>query len=118
MTSIASPKFPLTGAMIQDSPMHLVKANGALPLFGVKMFIGSEAQYICRRKTVAGRRSADALHANLTVFSGNIFKGLEALASIYNCFGRKYADAAGSGHFQDQIMQDERNVRFKLLYKF
>lgn len=107
-----------SGKGIGNSPTHLIKLNGTLPLFSDKLFLGLEEQFVGKRKTVSGASARDALITNLTLFSANIFTGWEASASLYNAFNRKYDDPAGPEHTQDKIRQDGRSFRFKLVYKF
>ena len=63
--------------------------------------------------------SADAFAiGNLTLFSKEIVKGLEASGSIYNLLDTKYSAPGAGGHLQDTISQDGRSFRLKLTYKF
>ena len=55
---------------------------------------------------------------NFTLFSRNALKGWEFSASLYNAFDEKYSDPAGEGLAEDSIVQDGRQFRFKVGYRF
>ena len=110
-----------------DSPMHLVKFNVSAPLWRDKIFAGIEVQYTSSRHTVFSDLSGDTLTGadapgfavvNLTLFSRNIVKNLEASASIYNLLDTKYFDPSSRFHLQNAIQQDGRTFRLKLTYRF
>lgn len=106
------------GTSLTNSPAHLVKFNGILPLFQDKLFLGVEEQYTADRKTLAGRRARDFFITNVTLFSEKIFHRLEMSATIYDLFNRKHDDVGAGEHVQDKIRQDGRGFRFKLTYRF
>lgn len=111
-------KDKYTGEILSNSPRHLAKANLVLPLIGQKAFLGIEEQYTSERKTVRQNKAKAFYLTNLTVFSRDIFKDLEASASVYNLFDKKYADPAGEELVQDTIEQDGRSFRVKATYRF
>jgi outer membrane receptor for ferrienterochelin and colicins len=107
-----------TGETLTNSPTHLLKLNGILPILKEKLFLSIEEQYTSRRKTLAGHHTGDAFVTNVTLFSKSFLKGLEMSASIYNLFDQKYSDPGGGEHWQDKIEQDGRTFRVKLTYRF
>jgi len=107
-----------TGETLTNSPRHLVKFNGILPLLKEKLFLGVEEQYSSGRKTLAGRSADGFFMTNLTLFSKEFVKGLEVSASLYNLFNKKYEDPASGDTIQDTLAQDGRNFRFKVTYRF
>jgi outer membrane receptor for ferrienterochelin and colicins len=107
-----------TGSILTNSPRHMVKLNLTVPLIQRKLFAGLESQYMSIRKTLAGNEAESFFVTNLTLFSKNLVKGLEASASVYNIFDHKYRDPGSSEHLQDLLQQDGRAFRFKLTYKF
>ncbi len=107
-----------TNATLTNSPKHLAKFNAIAPLFADKVFSGVELQYMGRRKTIAGNTVDDFFLVNLTLFSHKLLKGLEASASVYNVFNKKYTDPVGGEHLQDSLSQDGTNFRLKLTYAF
>jgi len=109
-----------TGRILENSPQHLAKAALNIPLFGEKLFAGIEEQFTGRRNTVTGRNTGAFFITNLSMYSRNLYPGLELSATIYNLFDRQYGDpSAGTPvHQQDKIMQDGRAFRIKLTYSF
>ncbi len=115
-----------TGALLSNSPRHLVKANVSIPLFRQQLFVSPELQYTSQRMTLDGTKTNDPIIVNLSILSRDLwFKGLEASASIYNLFNVHAQDVAGEEHGQQPnlpplqtIRQDGVNFRFKLSYRF
>ena len=107
-----------TGSDLTNSPRHLVKLNLSIPIIRERLFFGFEEQYTSKRKTLAGKEADDFFITNLTVFSQGFLKGLEASASVYNLFDRKYSDPGAAEHVQDLLKQDGRSFRLKLTYHF
>ncbi len=109
-----------TGELLTDSPEHLAKINVVLPVYKEWLFADPEVQYTSRRKTSAGNYADDFVVANLTIFGRDLAKGLDASVSVYNLFDKKYGDptAGPPQQIQDVIVQDGRNYRVKLTYRF
>lgn len=116
-----------TGAGLPDSPMHLVKFNGSVPLWQDKIYAGLEVLYQSSSHTVYTDLSGETLPgpdtpgyavANVTLLSRNIVKNLEFSASIYNLLDNKYYDPSSRFHLQNVIQQDGRTFRVKLTYSF
>ncbi len=107
-----------TGNVPPNSPRHLAKFNLAKPLFSTNWRTGLEAQYVGRRNTLDGEKVGAYWLANLTLSSIRLAPGLEASASIYNMFDRRYADPGSEEHVQDAIWQNGRHFRLKLVYAF
>ncbi len=107
-----------TGEILTNSPRHLARLNLIAPIIKEKLFVGMEEQYTSKKKTLAGDFTDDYFITNLTLFSQNLLKNLEASATVYNLFDKKYGDPGSEEHLQDIIEQDGRSFRFKLTYKF
>ena len=107
-----------TGKILANSPKHLGKFNVSIPLFKEKIFLSVEEQYTGKRKTVSGGDADDFFITNVTLFSQNLLKGLEASASVYNLFDEEYRDPGSTEHIQDTIEQDGTTYRVKLTYRF
>jgi outer membrane receptor for ferrienterochelin and colicins len=107
-----------TGEILTNSPKHLIKLNGIVPIWKEKIFLGLEEQFTSGRKTFTGGEAKSFFTTNLTLFSENLIKGLEISASVYNLFNKKYSDPVGEEHLQDKIEQDGRTFRFKMTYRF
>ncbi|MDD5057354.1 MAG: TonB-dependent receptor [Sideroxydans sp.] len=106
-----------SGTELVNSPRHLVKLNGSMPVRD-KLRGGLELQYTGSRKTLAGGAAGGHWLANLTLLGEKLAKNLELSASIYNLFDTRYSDPGGQEHAQDLIAQDGRNYRLKLSYHF
>jgi iron complex outermembrane receptor protein len=107
-----------TGRLLSNSPKHLGKLNMICPLVKNKLFAGLELQYTGIRKIVNNNDANGYLTGNLTLLSKDLYKGLEASASIYNIFDRAYSDPGGPEHMQDRIEQNGRSFRLKITYRF
>ncbi|HXT11958.1 MAG TPA: TonB-dependent receptor [Candidatus Angelobacter sp.] len=111
-----------------DSPTHMVKLNVSVPVWQDKVFAGLEVQYTSARhtvftdllsgQTVPGGDAPGFTVVNLTLFSQNLAKNLEASAGIYNLLDTRYFDPASRFHLQNEIQQDGRTFRLKLTYRF
>jgi iron complex outermembrane receptor protein len=108
----------ITGMILTNSPRHLAKLNLTAPLLRSVWRGGLEWQYTDRRRTLAGGESSSYAVMNLTVNSGQLAKGLEISASLYNLFDKTYSDPGGEEHLQDVIPQDGRGWRLKLNYRY
>lgn len=116
-----------TDQQLKDSPRHLAKLNFGVPVFNGNWRAGIEVQYVGEQHNYLGTRIDDATVANLTLSTDRLWKNLDVSASVYNLFNRKIADPALPEH-QDsttptplqlqQIVQDGRNYRLKLTYRF
>ncbi len=82
------------------------------------LFASFEGQEVSRRETPKETFVGGFFVANATVFAKDIFGRLQASASLYNLFDKRYADPAGHEFRQDSIPQDGRNFRVKLTYRF
>ena len=107
-----------TNLDLVNSPRHLAKFSVIVPLSEEKVFLGLEERFMSRRGTLAGNSAKPVYLTNLTLFSRDLLKGLEASASIYNLFDYDYGDPGGEEHVQDIIEQDGRTFRVKLTYLF
>ena len=107
-----------TGEILSNSPQHQAKVNLVLPLLRDKLFLGIEEQFASRRKTLSGNYAKSFYITNLTLFSRNLLKNLEASVSIYNLLDKDYGDPGSEEHVQDILRQDGRTFRVKLTYRF
>jgi iron complex outermembrane receptor protein len=108
-----------TGQRLSNSPRHVGKLNLSVPLYRDKVFAGLELQALSRRRSADGEASTPGfVVANVTLFSRELVKGLEASASLYNLFDKRYADPVGPDFTQRFVEQDGRAFRVKLAYRF
>jgi outer membrane receptor for ferrienterochelin and colicins len=112
---VRSPSAPIP---LTNSPKHLVQASLSVPFFQHKVFASMDLQYVSRRATLTGQYTAGYVVPNFTLFSRKFLKGWELSASLYNAFNQKYADPGGNGLAEDAIVQDGRNFRIKVGYRF
>jgi iron complex outermembrane receptor protein len=107
-----------TGLELSNAPRQLGTLGVSIPLLGQKYFAGFEVLHSSGRRTLAGDSSGSSLHANLTLFSRSLWRGLDLAAGLYNLFDEKYSDPGSVEHRQDLILQDGRTFRVQLTYRF
>jgi outer membrane receptor for ferrienterochelin and colicins len=107
-----------SGGVLSNSPKQLAKLNVIAPLVKNGLFGSFEGQCTSRRRTVFGTDTGGFFIANLTLYSQEFVKRLQLSASVYNLFGKRYADPGAEEHLQPAITQDGRNFRIKLVYRF
>jgi iron complex outermembrane receptor protein len=106
-----------SGDRLVNSPSHLARASLTLPVAD-RLSAGVDAEYMSSRRTLAGRETGDVFLANLTLLARRLPGRLEASASVYNLFDRRYGDPGSEEHVEDVLVQDSRTFRFKLLWRF
>jgi iron complex outermembrane receptor protein len=106
-----------TEQVLTNAPRRLAKLNVSAPLATTALRAGLDAQYVSRRRTLAGDVGGYTV-ANLTLTHRGLIKGMELSFSAYNLFDKSYSDPGSVEHLQDAIAQDDRSVRFKLTYRF
>jgi iron complex outermembrane receptor protein len=107
-----------TRELLTNSPRFISKLNMSIPLIRERLFTGIEEQYMSGRRTLAGGVVSGFFVTHVTVLGLNLINGLEASASVYNLFDKRYADPASEEHVQDVIVQDGRDFRFTLTYRY
>ncbi len=106
-----------SGERLVNSPSHLARASLTLPVAD-RLSAGVDGEYMSSRRTLAGRETGDVFLANLTLLARRLPGRLEASASVYNLFDRRYGDPGSEEHVEDVLVQDGRTFRFKLLWRF
>ncbi len=107
-----------TGDRLSNSPEHVGKVSLTAPLYEGRFFANLEVQAMSERLTVRNYRVDGFAVCNFTLFSQELFKGLDASVSIYNLFDTDYADPVAVDFRQRSIPQDGRTFRAKLTWKF
>ena len=107
-----------TGRLLSNSPKNMGKLNMICPLINKKLSAGLELQYTGAKTTINNNNAGGFLTGNLTLFSKDFYKGIEASASVYNIFDRAYNDPGGPEHVQNKIEQNGRSFRLKITYRF
>lgn len=105
-----------TGTRLANSPQHLLKLHGALPLTGTQL-LGVEMLAASARKTLAARVPGYTV-ANINWTHSGLFKGCELSMGLYNIFDQRYADPASTEHAMDSIQQTGRTYRLQATYRF
>ncbi|HEY0062196.1 MAG TPA: TonB-dependent receptor [Telluria sp.] len=100
-----------------NAPSRLAKTNLTTPLGVQDWSAGIEAQYVGPRKGLSGAVGGFWL-ANANLLSARLWGKADASVSIYNLFGRRYADPGSNEHAQALIAQDGRAVRVRIGYAF
>lgn len=107
-----------TGQVPPNSPKHLAKATLIVPIIEEKVFLGLEEQFVGTRKTLQGGTADSFFTTNVTLYSKNLLKGLEASFSVYNLLDEQYDHPGSWEHIQDLLRQDGRIFNVKLTYRF
>jgi iron complex outermembrane receptor protein len=107
-----------TDKLLFNAPKHLAKINLIVPVFRNHILLGIEEQYTSKRLTRSREETGGYAVTNLTLFSQRLVEGLEASASVYNLFDKKFSDTASFAHTPDTIEQDGRIFRVKITYIF
>jgi iron complex outermembrane receptor protein len=107
-----------SGARLVNSPRHLAKLDGTVPLAGDQLRAGLSLRYVSSRVTRGGAEVGSYGLADLTLTSERLISGAEISASIYNVFDRRYSDPVSDAHLQETIRQDGRTFRLKLIVRF
>ena len=108
----------LTGTRLSNSPEHLGKVGLIMPLYRDKLFAGIEVLVMSDRLTAREQTVGASAQVNLTLFSRELVKGLEASFSVYNLFDDEYSSPVSLDFKQNAIPQDGRTFRGKLTWRF
>jgi iron complex outermembrane receptor protein len=111
-------KDQATGDPLSNSPEDLATVALTIPLLPDRIFAGIDERFTGRRKTVTGEYVPGFFITNLTLFSQNIVRSLDASVSVYNVFDKEYGDPVTLDFAQKTIQQDGRSYRVKLTYAF
>jgi iron complex outermembrane receptor protein len=107
-----------SGDRLSNSPQHVGKLALSVPLYNERFHASLELQAMSDRLTVRNQRVGEYALCNFTLYSQELFKNLEASASLYNLFDQHYADPVAIDFRQKAIQQDGRQFRLKLTWKF
>ena len=105
-----------TNILLSNSPKHLAKVNGIVPVFRNRLFLAADAQFIGRRAALSGDSVGSATVLNFTALTRELSRHVDVAFTAYNVFDMQYADPAASEHRQLHIPQDGRSFRVKLSY--
>jgi outer membrane receptor for ferrienterochelin and colicin len=103
-------------APLANSPSHLGKLNGTLPLVG-RGFLSTEVLFSSAQVGYGGNAIPSSILTNLTLSSRRFRNTWEFSASCYNLFNQSWSSPAGPGLIENDIPQDGRTYRIKLSYR-
>ena len=103
---------------MSNSPRNLAKLSLIAPLYRDQLFAGAEVLYTDRVRTLSGEQIDGFALVNLTLFSRELLKGLEASVSVYNVFDIHYGYPGSADHRQEMLPGQGRDFRVKLTYHF
>ncbi|MCE5324526.1 TonB-dependent receptor [bacterium] len=107
-----------TDERITNSPRCIASTGISIPLVSDKLYLSPEAQYIGRRKTLAGNEIPSASVVNLTLKTNQKQDKTNFYLSIYNLLNRSIYVPGSGEHIQDQIPQEGRTIQFEASYRF
>ncbi len=101
---------------LANSPSHLAKLNGTLPL-AHRAFAGVELLYSSAQSGYARYPIPSSLLTNFTLSTKPLWKSWEFSASCYNLFNQSWFAPAGPELREYDIPQEGRSYRLKLSYR-
>ena len=106
-----------TNVTLSNSPEFMIKSGYA---FNVAKYVNlvPEFYYESGRKTLKGNNTNDVYLFNIGINSVRFLKFFEASLKMKNIFNIKYYAPAGNEFVQDILIQDSRNIYFKLTAHF
>ena len=107
----------VTGNVLTNSPTQLAKLNLSIPIVQKKIFASADTQYVTPRRTVAQTNIGGYFLANFTFFTRKLTSRLDASASLYNAFNKRYAESGSLDTVETSIPQDGRSFRITLTYR-
>lgn len=105
------------GARLVNSPRHLGKLNGTLPLPGA-LRLGVEGQCVSQRLTENAVTAGYCAWSLTLAPASRRGAGLDWSISLYNAADRRFGDPAGPAFVQEAIPREGRSVVAKLGYAF
>jgi outer membrane receptor for ferrienterochelin and colicins len=107
-----------SGLELTNSPHHLAKFTGSMPLFGTPVFANLDVQYNSRSVTLTRTRSPSFVLANLTLNTHELWSGVELTAGIYNILDEDRRFPGAEEHVQETLPQEGRTYGGRFLVKF
>lgn len=106
-----------TKELLSNSPEFMIKSGYA---FTVEKYFSlvPELYYETGRKTLEGNYTHNVYLFNIGINSVRFLKIFEASLKMKNIFNIKYYTPAGNELVQDKLIQDSRNIYFKLTAHF
>lgn len=104
------------GTTVMNSPAHLAKLNGIVPLKRAG-YVGGEFLYTGSEPNFMGQRIGSSFLANATISTRTFRNGFQFSASCYNLLDRSYGTPTGPEVTSPATIQDGRTFRFRLTYR-
>ena len=114
--SLADASDQLQHSRLDNSPLHMAKLNGTVPL-SRHALAAVELLYESAQTSYQLTRVPPSLLTNLTLSTKPLWGGWEFSTSCYNAFNRLWYSPAGPFLQQPEIQQDGRTYRFKISYR-
>ncbi|MHA4868670.1 TonB-dependent receptor plug domain-containing protein [Duganella sp. PWIR1] len=106
------------GAGLVNSPRHLAKLNGTVPLADGALRLGMEGQCVSQRLTENALAAGYCAWSLTLAPARRLSAGLDWSVSLYNAADRRYADPAGPAFVQEAIPREGRSIIAKIGYAF
>jgi iron complex outermembrane receptor protein len=106
-----------TKRVLSNSPEFLVKSGFIINVSGY-LTVVPEFFYESSRKTLQGNNTGNVCLFNLGINSCKLINHFEISVKARNLFNRKYYVPGGNEHFQDELIQNSRNIYVKLTASF
>jgi outer membrane receptor for ferrienterochelin and colicins len=107
-----------SGQQLTNSPQHLAKFTGSMPLFGTPVFANLDVQYNSKAMTLVRTHSPSFVLANLTLNTHELWSGVELTAGIYNLLDKERRFPGAEEHVQETLPQEGRTYGGRFLVKF
>ncbi|MDQ2833039.1 MAG: TonB-dependent receptor [Acidobacteriota bacterium] len=101
---------------LESSPKNVGKVYGTVPMFARKASVTVDGQYMGRRLSLTDQTVSPYAVANSTILLHTPAPGIDLSASLYNALNKTFYDPAEQQHLEDQIQQDGRAFRVKLIW--
>lgn len=106
-----------TEEILSNSPEFMIKSGYTLKVVKYLSLV-PEFYYETGRKTLKGNNTGNIYLFNIGINSVRFLKYFEASLKMKNIFNIKYYTPAGNELVQDKLIQDSRNIYFKLTAHF
>jgi iron complex outermembrane receptor protein len=106
-----------TEELLSNSPEFMIKSGYALKVVKYISLV-PEFYYETGRKTLEGNNTGNIYLFNIGINSVRFLKYFEASLKMKNIFNIKYYTPVGNELVQDKLIQDSRNLYFKLTAHF
>jgi iron complex outermembrane receptor protein len=107
-----------SGLALTNSPRHLLKLTGSMPLFSTPVFANLDVQYNSDSITLARTHSPSFVLANFTLNTHELWSGVELTAGVYNILNTAHPFPGAEEHVQVTLPQEGRTYGGRFIVKF